>query len=218
MKTVAEIQALLKNNGLYNGSIDSLVGNQTIKATQIAQQKGLLSLDDVNTVINFKNNDDGLKISQNFYLSELLKSETAVRFGINNTPSKEHKQHLIESTIYLWQPTRDLLKFPMIVSSGYRSRLLNNKVGGSNTSAHSHGYAIDFDCPSFGSTRQIASFLVNEFKARGIAFDQIILEYPDSHSSWIHLGYKQPNTNKQRNQVLTAVKVNGITKYISGLH
>ena len=88
MKTVAEIQALLKKNGLYNGSIDSLVGNQTIKATQIAQQKGLLSLDDVNTVINFKNNDDRLKISQNFYLSELIKSETAVRFGINNTPSK----------------------------------------------------------------------------------------------------------------------------------
>lgn len=76
-----------------------------------------------------------MKISQNFYLSELIKSETAVRFGINNMPSKEHKQHLIESTIYLWQPTRDLLKFPMIVSSGYRSGLLNNKVGGSN---HQH--------------------------------------------------------------------------------
>ena len=95
---------------------------------------------------------------------------------------------------------------------------MNNKVGGSNTSAHSYGYAIDFDCPSFGSTRQIASFLVNEFKARGIAFDQIILEYPDNPSSWIHLGYKQPNTNKQRNQVLTAVKVNGTTKYLNGLH
>lgn len=44
MKTVAEIQALLKKNGLYNGSVDSLVGNQTTKATQIAQQEGLLSL------------------------------------------------------------------------------------------------------------------------------------------------------------------------------
>ena len=159
-----------------------------------------------------------IKASNNFTVNELLHSDKAVNNGIENLPSPQDFKNLINTVDNLWQLVRDLLGHPMKVTSAYRNPKVNKLVGSGSGSAHLVGYAIDFDCPSFGSTRQIASFLVNEFKDRGIAFDQIILEYPDSPSSWIHLGYKQPNTNKQRNQVLTAVKVNGITKYLSGLY
>lgn len=155
-------------------------------------------------------------VTPNFYLSELVHSNTAVRLGLNNIPSQEITKHLEESCINLWQPARDILGKPMGISSGYRSDAVNKAVGGSTTSAHSYGYAIDFTAPSFGTPRQIAEKLVKEFKAKGIKFDQIILEFPETNSSWVHLGYKS-RQGLQRGQVLTAKKRSGKTVYLSGL-
>lgn len=156
-------------------------------------------------------------ITKNFSMAELTRSNTAKARGISNVPNDTHRANLIASAKNLWQPVRDILGVPMIVSSGYRSPTLNRAVGGSATSAHSHGFAIDFTAPSFGNTRQIAKKLATELKAQGIKFDQLILEFPDSSSSWIHLGYKSP-AGKQRGQLLTAVKRGGRTVYLSGLH
>lgn len=155
-------------------------------------------------------------ITKNFSMAELTRSNKAKEYGINNVPTDRHKANLIESTKNLWQPVRDILGVPMLVSSGYRSPALNRAVGGSNTSAHSHGYAIDFTAPRFGNTRQIAKKLATELKARGIKFDQLILEFPDDHRTWIHLGYKSPS-GKQRGQLLTAVKRGKKTVYLQGL-
>lgn len=157
-----------------------------------------------------------MQITKNFMLDELLFSKTASKRGIKNIPTPIHKDNLIESCLQLWQPARDILGKPMIISSGYRSASLNRVVGGSASSAHLYGFAIDFICPEFGNTRQVAEFLVKEFKVRNIGFDQLILEFPDSPSSWIHLGYKS-STGFQRNQVLTAKKIKGKTVYLSGL-
>lgn len=156
-------------------------------------------------------------ITKNFSMAELTHSNTAKARGISNVPNDAHKANLIASAKNLWQPVRDILGVPMRVSSGYRSPQLNRAVGGSPTSAHSHGFAIDFTAPSFGNTRQIAKKLATELNARGIKFDQLILEFPDSTGSWIHLGYKSPS-GKQRGQLLTAVKHGGKTVYLSGLH
>ena len=156
-------------------------------------------------------------ITPNFYLSELTRSNTAARFGIRNTPSETHLKNLTDSAKNLWQPVRDMLGVPVLVSSGYRSPALNAKIGGARNSAHSHGFAIDFSAPAFGDSRKIAEFLVKELRARGIKFDQLILEFPGTPGSWIHLGYKRPGTGEQRNQVLTAKKVKGKTVYLSGL-
>lgn len=157
-----------------------------------------------------------MQITKNFHMSELVRSTTAAKRGVNNEPSEQHKKNLIEATKNLFQPTRDALGSPIIVSSGYRSPALNRAVGGSSTSAHSHGFAIDFTCPSYGNTRKIAEFLVKHFKEKGIKYDQIILEFPDSSGSWVHLGYKN-GAGRQRCQVLTAKRINGRTKYLSGL-
>lgn len=153
-----------------------------------------------------------MQITKNFHLSEFLISQTATRHGINNTPTAQHEANLIESCEKLWQPTRDLLGVPMLISSGYRSPALNRAVGGSQTSAHPFGRAIDFTAPSFGTPREIVTFLVKQFADKGIKFDQIILEF----DRWVHLGYKSP-TGQQREQVLTAKKVNGKTKYFVGI-
>lgn len=183
-----------------NTSTDGVWGEKSKQALGAALQNGQI-----------------IKITEHISLNELLKSQTAMRRRIDNTPDDRILQNLMDAAINLWQPVRDILGVPMIVSSGYRSPTLNRAVGGSVTSAHSHGLAIDFSAPKFGNTRTIAKKLATELKARGIKFDQLILEFPDGASSWIHLGYKSPN-GKQRGQLLTAVKRGGRTVYLSGLH
>ncbi|AWY19542.1 D-Ala-D-Ala carboxypeptidase family metallohydrolase [Moraxella bovis] len=122
-------------------------------------------------------------ITEHFSLAELTRSNTAVRENINNTPHDIALQNLKASAKNLWQPVRELLNAPVLVSSGYRSERLNNRIGGAKNSAHKYGLAIDFIAPRFGNTRKIAKFLVAELTARNIKFDQIILEFPDSAGS-----------------------------------
>lgn len=156
------------------------------------------------------------QITDNFHFSELTHSNTAVRKNIRNTPSDKHRANLIEATKKLFQPMREILGKPVLISSGYRSEAVNRAVGGSRTSAHSFGFAIDFTSPSFGTPRQIAELLSKELPKRGIEFDQLILEFPESPSGWIHLGFKSRD-GRQRGQILTAKKVRGKTQYFSGL-
>lgn len=158
-----------------------------------------------------------MKITDNFSYEELIHSNTAKARGIDNTPTKQIKDNLIESCKSLWQPAREILGKPMKVSSGYRSKALNRAIGGSTSSAHCYGYAIDFTSPEFGSTTEIVKTLVKAFNEKGIAWDQIILEFPSSPNSWVHLGWKH-SSGKQRKQVLTAIKnKQGKTIYLPGI-
>lgn len=210
MSTVIEIQTKLKKLGLYKGNLDGFSGPLTEQAVKEGIAKGVCTDKDLYDCQN-------PLVTANFRYSELIHSNTAVRLGIDNVPSAVHKVNLIESCIKLWQPARDILGKTMIISSGYRSPAVNKAVGGSDSSAHSIGCAIDFTSPSFGDSRAIANKLAKEFKAKGIRFDQIILEFPDTNSSWVHLGYKNQK-REQRCQLLTAVKRNGKTVYLPGLH
>lgn len=153
-----------------------------------------------------------VQVTKNFHLSELLHSNTAVRLGLKNIPSQDHQANLITACHALFQPMREALGQSVLISSGYRSPAVNKAVGGSATSAHSVGYAIDFISPKFGTPREIATFLAKELPARGIKFDQIILEF----DSWVHIGFKTRD-GRQRNEVLTAKKVAGVTRYFQGV-
>ena len=210
MSLVIEIQTKLKSLGLYKGNLDGVPGPLTIQAVKEGIIKGVCTEKDLYDCQN-------PLVTTNFRYSELIHSNTAIRLGIENIPNAKHKVNLIESCTKLWQPARDILGKTMIISSGYRSPEVNDRVGGSDSSAHSIGCAIDFTSPSFGNSRAVANKLAKEFKAKCIKFDQIILEFPDTDSSWVHLGYKN-RKGEQRNQLLTAVKRNGKTVYLPGLH
>lgn len=142
-----------------------------------------------------------IKLSNNIYLSEVIASRTALKNRIDNTPNGIILQNLTESAENLWQKVRELLGVPMLITSGYRCPRLNKLAGGVPTSAHQYGYAIDFHAPAFGSPAKIVEFLKHEMPKHGLAFDQIIIEFPSSPNAWVHLAYKNAN-GQQRGRAL----------------
>lgn len=130
-------------------------------------------------------------ISKYFSLEEMLASQAASRKRIDNSPSLEHLAN-IKRTCMRADQVREFLAHPMIVSSGYRCFKLNTAVGGSKTSSHTQGLAMDFTCPGYGVAKDVFAAL----KKSGIKFDQLILEYPDSPGAWVHIGFAEPMRNQ----------------------
>tara|TARA_B100000287_G_scaffold95003_1_gene87121 strand:+ start:365 stop:826 length:462 start_codon:yes stop_codon:yes gene_type:complete len=149
-----------------------------------------------------------MKLSNNFSLNELTKSQTAERKGIDNTPSAEHQENLKSLCTHVLQPVRDHFGQVVSVSSGYRSPELCVAIGSKTTSQHAKGEAADFEI--FGvSNKELADWI-----HYNLNYDQLILEYwkgeDDPNSGWVHCSYSE---NQKRRQYLKAMKVDGRTKY-----
>lgn len=129
-----------------------------------------------------------MRLSPHFSLEELTHSDTAVRLGIDNTPTVE----IIDNLTYLageLEYVRTILGHPMLISSGFRCHVLNNHLGSKRTSSHTKGLAVDFICPSFGNPHSVVSAIV----AANINYDQVILEY----GRWVHLSFHPTKPRKQ---------------------
>ncbi|NEQ97265.1 MAG: hypothetical protein F6K30_11165 [Cyanothece sp. SIO2G6] len=136
------------------------------------------------------NNPDPNLLSRNFTLFEMIRSETADRLGLNNTPNAQEIANLRRLACNLLQPARDALG-PLRITSGFRSTALNRAVGGVPNSDHRFGYAADVIPVNVG-TRAFAEWVV-----RNAQFDQIILEFGTlQNPSWIHVSIN-PNNRRQ---------------------
>ena len=148
-----------------------------------------------------------MKLSANFTLSELTKSQTAVRKNIKNEPSTAHVENLIHLAETVLQPVRDHFGKPVVISSGYRSPELCEAIGSSAKSQHAKGEAADFEIPGV-ENMQLATWI-----NKNTDFDQLILEFyepGDPNSGWVHCSAVREGS---RAQVLKASKVGGRTKY-----
>ena len=151
-----------------------------------------------------------MKLSKNFALKELTRSQTAIRMGIANNPNTEQLVNLAILTQQILQPCRD--QFGTIsINSGLRVLDLNRAIGSGDKSQHTKGEAADFEAYSV-SNREMA-----KWSKDNLDFDQLILEYPgpDPRDGWVHCSYKKDGSN--RNQILTAVKEGKKTVYNKGL-
>ena len=151
-----------------------------------------------------------MKLSANFSLDELTKSDTAIRKGIDNTPDEVVLANLQDLVNNILQPVRD--KFGRVkITSGYRSPLLNSSIGGSKTSHHCYGFAADFEVEG-KDNKELAEWIRDNLQ-----FTQLILEFytpGDPNSGWVHCSY---DAKDLKAQVLTATKVDGKTKYVTGI-
>jgi len=141
-----------------------------------------------------------MKLSANFSLSELTKSQTATRKGIDNTPSPEHQENLRLLCEAVLQPVREHFGRVVTVTSGYRSPELCIAIGSKTTSQHAKGHAADFEI--FGVSNKALADYINET----LHYDQLILEYwneSDPNSGWVHCSFSK---GKNRKQYLKAYK------------
>ena len=148
-----------------------------------------------------------MKLTSNFSLSELTKSQTAERHGISNMPTEEHIENLKLLCENVLQPVRDEFG-PVMISSGYRSENLSEKIGSSRKSQHCRGQAADFECHGHDNM-EVFNWIVDNTE-----FDQGILEFykeGEPTSGWIHCSYSSENN---RNQWLKARREDGSVKYL----
>ena len=144
-----------------------------------------------------------MKLSEHFSLEEFTASETAARKGLDNTPDAEIIE-VLKTTAARMEEVRSLLSVPITVLSGFRSVKVNSAVGGSATSQHCKGEAVDFIAPGFGTPQEVCRAILDST----IDFDQLILE-----GSWTHISF----SDDPRSSILTARFSNGKTTYTNGI-
>lgn len=152
-----------------------------------------------------------MKLTANFSLEEMTKSEAALRMGLDNTPSNIEIENLRLLAVAVLQPVREHYGKGVKVNSAYRSPESNAAVGGSKTSDHCKGMAADIEIPGVPNA-ELAQWIMDNLE-----YTQLILEFytpgiPDS--GWVHVSYDPDNLKKQE---LTAMKVAGKTQYVPGL-
>jgi len=145
-----------------------------------------------------------MRLSKNFTLDEFLVSQTAERNGIDMTPPPEVIDNLQRLVHGCLQPLRDDVLSPIFISSGFRPLELNTLIGGSTSSEHLNGNAVDFIV-----VRQKPFDTCELIVVMNLPFDQVIHEF----GRWVHLGVR----DILRGQQLTAYHQHGKTRYATGI-
>lgn len=154
-------------------------------------------------------------LSAHFTLEEMIYSDTAKRFGINNTPDELHKKILKHTCEYLLEKLRALLnehykcQVIMSINSGYRCPNLNTKVGGSSTSQHVKGEAADITCFKVVNKvkvkinpLEVYKLIKTWVKQGKLSVDQCIYEVGSAYNIWVHLSHSNAGASRDRKQFL----------------
>jgi hypothetical protein len=150
-----------------------------------------------------------MKISQHLNLAEVTRSDSAKRHGIDNTPTAEHLENFKLLADKVFEPIRLHFGVPIFISSGYRSKALNSFIGGSASSQHCKGQAIDIDMD--GGNGEVTNRMVFDFIKTKLDFDQLIWEFgTDFNPDWVHVSFVKSGNRKQK---LKAVRSGGKTTY-----
>lgn len=149
-----------------------------------------------------------MQLSKHLALAEITRSESAKRLGIKNMPTPQHIENFKKLAENVFEPIREHFKHPIYISSGYRSQALNAAIGGSLSSQHCKGEALDLDMDGTEVTnKQIFDYIKDH-----IPFDQMIWEFGNKNNpDWVHVSYS--SSGKQRGEILRASRLNGKTVY-----
>jgi len=147
-------------------------------------------------------------ISNNITYKEAIRSSIATRYGLDNTPNETELEAMELVADKVFQPVREHFDTAIFISSFFRAPEVNVKAGGSKTSSHPMGEAIDADADVYGevTNREIFDYIKDNLE-----FDQLIWEYgTEEEPAWVHMSFRKEGN---RNEILVVKRVNGEVKY-----
>lgn len=148
------------------------------------------------------------RISEHISYQEGTRSVTALRLGIDNTPDTYQFTNMQVVAENIFEPLRKWVRGPIKINSFLRVPDLNKAIGGSESSQHCQGRAIDID-DSYGHKTNAEMF---EYIKKHLDFDQMIWEFGDDNNpDWVHVSYVSPDRNRGR--CLRAERIDGKTQY-----
>ena len=149
-----------------------------------------------------------MRISKHITYKEATYSATAKRLHLDNTPDEDTLYEMAKVAHNIFEPLRLYVGGAIKINSFYRSKEVNQAVGGSSKSQHCKGQAIDID-DVFGHKSNAEMF---EYIRENLDFDQMIWEFGDTDNpNWVHVSYVSKKEN--RNRILRAIRENGKTRY-----
>ena len=147
-------------------------------------------------------------ISEHISYKEGTNSITAIRRGIDNIPNDEQLYNMELIAEKVFEPLREWVGGPIKINSFFRCPELNKAIGGSKTSQHCKGQAIDID----DTYKVVANNDMYNYIKNNLDFDQLIWEFGDNKNpNWLHVSYVSKDSNRKR--CLRAYKSNGKTVY-----
>tara|TARA_B100001094_G_C18196390_1_gene811677 strand:+ start:14821 stop:15501 length:681 start_codon:yes stop_codon:yes gene_type:complete len=165
-----------------------------------------------------KSNSDGVelnaakmtKISDHVSYKEGIYSRTALRRGIDNTPGPDQLKCMMEIAENVFEPLREWVGGPIKINSFFRGKKLNTAIGGSKTSQHMKGQAMDID-DTFGHKTNAEMY---HYIKNNLLFDQMIWEFGDDNNpNWIHVSFVTHRKNRRKLTVAYKDEF-GKTKYM----
>ena len=134
-----------------------------------------------------------MKLSPHFSLDEMIKSQTALRKGLDNNPDGDQLEAMVDLCEYVLEPIRKYWNRPVIVSSAFRAPEVNKAIGGKNTSQHTKGQAADIEIPG------VDNLDLYHWIGQSVEFDQLILEYYSGEpaSGWVHVSHVSREANRR---------------------
>ena len=152
-------------------------------------------------------------ISDHISYREATHSATALRRNLNNTPNNEQLKYMEEVAENLFEPLREWVGGPIKINSFFRGEPVNTAIGGSRTSQHMKGQAIDID-DTFGYKTNAEMY---HYIKDNLDFDQMIWEFGDDENpNWVHISWVSHRPNRKK--LTVAYKENGRTKYKNEEH
>lgn len=147
-------------------------------------------------------------ISEHISYKEAIRSTTALRLGIDNTPDEYQLQNMELIAEKIFEPLRKAAGGPIKINSFMRVEKLNQAIGGSSRSQHCQGRAMDLD-DTYGYMTNAEMY---NYIKKNLDFDQIIWEFgTDENPDWVHVSYVDGDSNRKR--CLQAYKKEGKTAY-----
>jgi len=154
------------------------------------------------------------RLSEHFTLREFEQSETAKKYGIDNSVPSKYIPVLQQLCKEVLEPLRSFVGQPIIISSGYRCNQLNIKVGGAYASQHTLGEAADIQLPLTSYTAWDDNKKHTDLETARkwfdwiethCDFDQLIMETCNGKDYWIHVSCRR-NRRANRHQVIRYLK------------